>query len=199
MLDLKRIAAVVAVTAISAFSADARAAVGETDVRAAIECLALNIYFEARNEPTEGKLAVGHVVLNRVADRRYPDKICKVVKQGGVKRRGKCQFSWYCDGLSDRPRNTRAWKESQVLARVVFWGYSEDPSNGALWYHADYVSPYWRRSMEEGPKIGRHLFYVAEVGRARARILNARRKSEAREEEAANNDATKIRSMAAPT
>lgn len=199
MFDLRQTGAVLAVAAIAAFSADARAAGGGSDVQAAIQCLALNIYFEARNEPTDGKLAVGHVVLNRVADRRYPDKICKVVKQGGTKRRGKCQFSWYCDGLSDRPRDTRAWKESQVLARVVFWGYSNDPTNGALWYHADYVSPYWRRSMEEGPKIGRHLFYVAEVGRARARILNARRKSEARGEEAANNDAAKIERMAAPT
>ncbi len=30
---------------------------------------------------------------------------------------------------------------------------------GALWYHADYVSPYWRRHFAEGPTIGRHIFY----------------------------------------
>lgn len=199
MRNMGRIGAAVAVATIAAFSADARAESSQSDAQAAIQCLALNIYHEARNEPTDGKLAVGHVVLNRVADRRYPGKVCEVVKQGGTKRRHKCQFSWYCDGLSDRPRDLKAWKESQVLARVVFWGYSEDPTDGALWYHADYVNPYWRRSMQEGPKIGRHLFYVAEVGRAKARILNAKRKEAAGPDDRAANEAVRIRGGAKPT
>jgi len=133
---------------------------GKADLKEEINCLALNIYFEARGESVDGKIAVGHVVLNRVADKRYPDKICKVVKQGGQRPRHKCQFSWWCDGRSDRPRDLQAWKESQVLARVVFWGYSEDPTGGALWYHANYSRPGWRRRLERGPTIGRHLFYV---------------------------------------
>lgn len=130
------------------------------DVTSEIECLALNIYFEARSEPMDGKIAVGHVVLNRVESKRYPDKICKVVKQGGPRPRNRCQFSWWCDGRSDRPRDLQAWKESQILARVVFWGYSEDPTGGALWYHADYTSPSWGRRLARGPMIGRHQFYV---------------------------------------
>lgn len=138
---------------------------GKADINEEINCLALNIYFEARSEPTDGKLAVGHVVLNRVADKRYPDKICKVVKQGGQKPRHKCQFSWFCDGRSDRPRDLQAWKESRALARVVFWGYSDDPTGGALWYHADYSFPVWRRKLERGPKIGRHLFYLPDAPR----------------------------------
>jgi spore germination cell wall hydrolase CwlJ-like protein len=28
-----------------------------------------------------------------------------------------------------------------------------------MWYHADYVMPYWGRVFERGPKIGRHIFY----------------------------------------
>ena len=133
---------------------------GKADLRDEINCLALNIYFEARGEPVDGKIAVGHVVLNRVADKRYPDKICAVVKQGGQKPRNRCQFSWWCDGRSDRPRDLQAWTESQVLARVVFWGYAEDPTGGALWYHADYTLPAWGRKLERGPMIGRHQFYV---------------------------------------
>lgn len=129
------------------------------DIREEIGCLALNIYFEARSEPTDGKLAVGHVVMNRVSDPRYPGKVCDVVKQGGSKIINRCQFSWYCDGLSDHPRNLRAWRESIALARIVFWGYSEDPTGGALWYHADYVQPLWRLRLDRGPKIGRHVFY----------------------------------------
>lgn len=146
----------------------AGAEAAESDVREEINCLALNIYFEARSEPIAGKIAVGHVVMNRVADTRYPDKVCEVVKQGGEKPRNKCQFSWFCDGRSDRPVNVAAWKESLALARVVFWGYSQDPTQGALWYHADYVRPYWRRALERGPKIGRHVFYAA-MGRMSGR------------------------------
>ncbi|UCH75535.1 MAG: cell wall hydrolase [Rhodospirillales bacterium] len=140
---------------------------GRADLNEEIECLALNIYFEARGEPVDGRIAVGHVVLNRVADDRYPDKICDVVKQGGPRPKHKCQFSWWCDGRSDRPRDLQAWRESQVLARVVFWGYAEDPTGGALWYHADYTMPYWGSKLTRGPKIGRHHFYVPGPGNPR--------------------------------
>ena len=133
---------------------------GKADVTEDLDCLALNIYSEARSEPLDGKLAVGHVVLNRAADKRFPNKICEVIKQGGEKRLNKCQFSWWCDGRSDRPRDLQAWKESRVLARLVFWGYSVDPTDGALWYHADYVRPIWRHKLDRGPLIGRHQFYL---------------------------------------
>lgn len=133
---------------------------GKAGLEEEIDCLALNIYFEARGEPIDGRIAVGHVVLNRVADSRYPNKICEVVKQGGAKPKYRCQFSWWCDGRSDRPRDVQAWHESQVLAQVIFWGYSEDPTGGALWYHADYTQPAWGRKLARGPKIGRHHFYL---------------------------------------
>ena len=90
---------------------------------------------------------------------RFPDTVCRVIKQGGERVRHRCQFSWWCDGLSDRPANRRLWAESQAVAEKVFWGRSEDPTNGALWYHANYVSPYWRRAFERGPQIGLHIFY----------------------------------------
>ena len=126
---------------------------------AEIECLALNIYFEARGEPEAGQLAVGHVVMNRVASARFPGTVCGVIQQGGELRRYRCQFSWWCDGRSDKPRNKRLWEKSAELALSVYWGRSEDPTEGALWYHADYVKPYWRKDFERGPKIGRHIFY----------------------------------------
>ena len=47
-------------------------------------CLALNIYFEARNQPLSGQIAVTQVVLNRVADSRYPNKVCDVVYQAKI-------------------------------------------------------------------------------------------------------------------
>lgn len=128
-----------------------------------LRCLALNIYFEARSEPKAGKFAVGHVVMNRVAHRRFPKSICNVIRQGGYKRRHRCQFSWWCDGRSDKPRDVSAWDESRRIAAAIYTGTSDDPTDGALWYHADYVKPNWRSDFQRGPKIGRHVFYAIET------------------------------------
>jgi spore germination cell wall hydrolase CwlJ-like protein len=125
-----------------------------------IFCLALNIYFEARSEEEVGQLAVGHVVMNRVADRHYPGTACGVVRQGGEERLHRCQFSWWCDGRSDEPLNKKAWLRSIKLAIKVYFGHSEDPTEGALWYHADYANPYWRDTLVLGNKIGQHIFYL---------------------------------------
>ncbi len=130
-----------------------------------VECLALNIYFEARSEPEAGRLAVGHVVMNRVSSKRFPSPVCDVVRQGGELRRYRCQFSWWCDGRSDTPRNKREWQKSSEIALAVYWGRTEDPTAGALWYHADYVKPSWRKAFERGPKIGRHIFYSQVPGK----------------------------------
>lgn len=129
-----------------------------------IRCLALTIYFEARGEPDTGKLAVGHVVMNRVGDPRFPDTVCGVVRQGGEAVLHRCQFSWWCDGRSDEPTHARAWRHSQALARRVFWQYSDDPTRGALWYHANYVEPDWRGKFKRGPRIGEHVFYLDPAG-----------------------------------
>ena len=71
-----------------------------------VQCMALNVYYEARGSNLADRAAVADVVLNRVNDSRYPDTVCGVVKQGlqnadGSMRRNKCQFSWYCDGKAD--------------------------------------------------------------------------------------------------
>ena len=134
------------------------------DAREEIACLALNIYHEARGEPDEGKLAVSHVVMNRVASERFPGTICEVVRQGGELRRNRCQFSWWCDGRSDVPDDEQEWLRSTQVALAVYWGRSQDPTEGALWYHADYVKPAWRKDFIRGPKIGRHIFYWPQDG-----------------------------------
>ena len=123
-----------------------------------LECLALNIYFEARGEARDGQVAVAHVVMNRVADDRFPGAVCDVVQQGG-KETIDCQFSWWCDHLDDRPTHMADWGEARDIARTVYWGMDDDPTGGALWYHATYVKAYWRGGYEKGPTIGRHIFY----------------------------------------
>ena len=122
-------------------------------------CLSKNIYFESRNQPTLGQIAVGQVTMNRVNSPRFPNTVCGVVRQGGEKR-NRCQFSWYCDGKSDEPESGEVWDDSVYLSLLI---YSEeltvDVTEGALWYHATYVSPDWAKHYEKTVRINDHIFY----------------------------------------
>ena len=94
---------------------------GESQNLDELYCMAQNVYFESRHEPMLGKIAVAHVVMNRIEDKRWPGTVCEVVKEGPVReswktkkdptlakedrvyypRKNRCQFSWYCDGHRD--------------------------------------------------------------------------------------------------
>lgn len=125
-------------------------------------CLALNDYWEARGESLEGRVAVARVVLNRVADGRYPGTVCAVVHQHLVPEQPRaCQFSWTCDGRPDTPSDDTAWRRSVLLAAAVLQDESaiDDPTGGALWYHAASVQPAWIAQLVEATVIGSHTFY----------------------------------------
>ena len=126
------------------------------EARKQVDCLAENIYHEAGYEPDVGKRAVALVTLNRTQDERFPQNICGVVKQ---KTQGTCQFSWFCMPVKLN-RNSDAFKESMDVALFVYANYEKlkDITDGALYYHADYVNPRWR-GVEKTTKIGRHIFY----------------------------------------
>lgn len=125
---------------------------------ATLVCLALNVYHEARGEGIEGQFAVADVTLNRVESPKFPDTVCEVVKQGGQKRLNRCQFSWYCDGKSDEPRNTQAWLRAKQVAQVALQGLKGN-TKGATFYHAKTVRPYWAKSFKRTAVIGSHIFY----------------------------------------
>ena len=129
-----------------------------------IACLALTIYHEARGESERGKLAVGHVVMNRTHSVLFPTSVCDVVRQGGQQYH-RCQFSWWCDGRSDRPNDEAALRESLRLAERIYYGYTRDPTAGALWYHATAVNPSWSKSFGPGKRIDRQVFYRGELDR----------------------------------
>ena len=128
---------------------------------AALLCLSMVVYYEARNEPLEGQVAVAQVVLNRVRDPRYPDTICEVVEQGpnSGKHRYRCQFSFWCDGLPEKPRNGRAWRHARVVAQLTHDGVLDAGIGDATHYHASYVSPAWSAGLTPVASIGRHNFY----------------------------------------
>jgi len=128
-------------------------------IEAILTCLALNVYYEARSEPMVGQYAVAHVVLNRVANESFPDDACKVVKQGYSKGLGKCQFSWYCDGKSDVPKDDLSWLYARVVAYNVLYDYHKDNTDGATHYHANYVRPWWSKHYDKTVTHGSHIFY----------------------------------------
>ena len=131
-----------------------------------LKCLATAIYFEARGEPVEGQLAVAQVVINRLKNPAYPNTICGVVYQN-KHRRNRCQFSFACDGRSDRITDMASWKEAQDLARETVDQPSETflaDVGSSTHYHATYVRPRWARRMTKADKIGRHIFYNTRYG-----------------------------------
>jgi len=128
------------------------------------ECLALNIYYEARSSSLADKVAVADVVLNRVESNKFPNTVCSVVKQGryykGTPVRNKCQFSWFCDGKKDTPLDLDAWEEAKLIAFKMYHylqyrGISEKSTH----YHADYVKPFWAKHYQLVGTIGRHKYY----------------------------------------
>ena len=138
-----------------------------------VECLAMNVYHEARGQGLAGQLAVMHVTLNRVRDPYFPNTICGVVYQGPVRPswknngtyipiRHKCQFSWWCDGKSDVPKEEEAWHK---IINLALWYMERDVdefsdfTDGAVFYHAYYVTPGWAKKKKRTSRIEDHIFY----------------------------------------
>jgi spore germination cell wall hydrolase CwlJ-like protein len=151
-----------------------------------LECMTLNIYREANNQSVAGMIAVARVVMNRVENRRYPASPCKVIYEGPVREswktkktpylkkeervfnpvRNRCQFSWYCDGKKDEVINTKdnvKWKVAQDIAfQVLAYDKWNGMVEGAIHYHATYVSPKWRHVLRLVGMIDDHIFYRQE-------------------------------------
>ncbi len=126
-------------------------------------CIATAVYFEARDQSIEGQLAVSNTIENRVQSSLFPANHCEVVTQGpvanGWPQRHQCQFSFYCDGKSDIPVDKAAFNKAISVAVVHLSGIIPDNTDGALWYHADYVDPWWAVHMQYIKSIGVHIFY----------------------------------------
>ena len=139
-----------------------------SDENGEVICMAKNIYFEAGNQPLAGKVAVAQVVLNRMEHSAYADDVCGVVydaqwrenwKGNMVPIINKCQFSWFCDGKSDDPEDSKTWLKCLTLARNILQGEYGDITEGATHYHSVYVNPYWADSLNQTVTINEHIFY----------------------------------------
>ena len=133
-------------------------------------CVAINAYHEARGEDFNELLAVSQVVMNRVDDPSYPDTACEVIMQGPtrpswsdpevlVPRKYACQFTWWCDGRSDKVHDAAAWRDCTIAAYLVYIGAVSNQVGDATHYFAhEKVIPTWAASMHVVTVFNGHTY-----------------------------------------
>lgn len=131
-----------------------------------MECLALNVYHEARNQSVLGQMLVAQVTVNRMRHKGYPDTACGVVRQHR-------QFSWTHDGKVDHAHDRKAYETAYLIAiKVLALGQMVDVQYSGLLlnYHATYVSPDWH-NLHPVMIYGDHVFYVRKSDWASVRSI----------------------------
>lgn len=130
-----------------------------------VYCLARNAYYEAKGDSQMSQVAVTHVVLNRMHDGKFPKEACEVVYQKNRNENKQtivCQFSWTCDrSLMTRRVDQKGWDESlDAVKKAIRMYYQKgvDITDGATYYHANYVNPGWRH-LQRVTTIGSHIYY----------------------------------------
>ena len=111
-----------------------------------VALLARLISAEARGESYEGQVAVGAVVMNRIAHPSFPNTLSGVIYQRGA-------FSCLDDGQFDEPVAQSAY----AAARDAMHGY--DPTGGAIYYFNPVTATsQWIWSRPLIVQIGKHRF-----------------------------------------
>ena len=111
-------------------------------------CLIRAMYFESNRSSRDGLMAVGTVVMNRVASPLYPNTICGVVGQPG-------QFA---AGVLTRPLNERELPPVERAADAIFAGERYKPIGNAMHFHvAGLAIPYQVRYVAVA---GGNAFYL---------------------------------------
>jgi spore germination cell wall hydrolase CwlJ-like protein len=128
------------------------------------KCLSTAIYNEARGESVDGQWAVANVIINRAMSKRFPSTMCGVVYQNADEGRYRCQFTFACDGRTERIAEPGAWARAKRIAASAFAEFQHGRRPGivpssALYYHTRAVSPAWS-GFREVAEIGAHVFYA---------------------------------------
>ena len=96
-----------------------------------IDTVARTVYGEARGEGTDGRLAVAHVIQNRLMD---PTQMMVTLSDPWFRQ---C----YC----------------AALHVICLW--EKDSTGGSKHYHHEDITPYWAKEKRPVRKIGVHVFY----------------------------------------
>jgi spore germination cell wall hydrolase CwlJ-like protein len=113
------------------------------------DCMTRVMYFESNRSSAEGMLAVGTVVMNRMADPKFPHTVCGVVGQPN-------QFA---PGVLWLPmKEGRSLKLAHDMAVKILRGYRYAPIGDAKYFHTEgYTFPY--TNMVYTAVVGGNSFY----------------------------------------
>lgn len=119
-----------------------------------LDCLAANIYYEGRNQPALGQLAIGITTLVRAREGNWPSSICGVVHQ-------KNQFSWVGKKNKQSKWDQDAYLRSLSLANQLLSGDFDNllPLFSPTYFHTTKVTPKWSQHMSKLAVINDHVFY----------------------------------------
>jgi len=129
-----------------------------------LECLVAAMFFEARDQPIDGQVAVAEVILNRVEHDDFPDDVCAVVYEP-------MQFSFTHDGLSDDPSthtlsiDVDALEAIEALAEDILSNTVVVLGLTSTHYHTNKVNPFWSSVYEMDGGIGDHVFYTCDASK----------------------------------
>lgn len=129
------------------------------------DCLAANLFFEARGESKKGMQAVAAVTINRLKHKNYPADLCSVVFQPK-------QFSWthqekYSRIVSVLDADVTGMSRKDELkfhqAREIAAMHHDEltkilPSN-TIFYHSKKINPKWSSFKVKVASLGNHIFY----------------------------------------
>ncbi len=124
-----------------------------TGMEISLLCLALNVYYEARNEPIEAQIAVAQVTIARSRIKKRP--VCEEVYSP-------FQFSWTNGHVLPPQPGEKSWIQAQHVARLSY--QKSDQTGGALWYHRYDITPWWVWNKQRIKRLGAHIFYKCKKG-----------------------------------
>lgn len=131
-----------------------------------VQCLALNIYHEARGSSIQDRIASTYVVFNRFEDKDYPltskkqkKSICDVVFD-------RWQFCWTNNAIIPMPKEEQVWRDAQKLAYELYTKpiHKELAKQFALKHYVvsslvyDKHRPKWINKRKLTVKIGKHSY-----------------------------------------
>lgn len=117
-----------------------------------LNCIAINVYHEARGENFEGQVGLAYVLKNRVENkRRWGKDYCKAVYS-------KKQWSWTVDGRPDAIKSKFHYGNALFVARLVYENRVDDPTNGADHVYSGKKAPWWAKQMQVTAKLGNQVF-----------------------------------------
>jgi len=111
-------------------------------------CMVATLYHEARGEGVRGMEAVASVVMNRA--KQTHRSVCSIVYE-------RKQFSWVYETKDKHIKGNIM--DILSITHKALSGVLVDVTQGATFYHATYVKPFWAKHKVLTVQINNHIFY----------------------------------------